>query len=94
MRNSDLCIIFVNGTRDNVKGNSMSINFDGSKLYSYGTCIAQKLPNGSIIVNATKYSATTSKHQSYLRRAIPSERKTHVTTKHVPFGAYDLTRYI
>ena len=41
----------------------------GDKLFSYNTCIAQWHPHG-VIYNETKYSPTTSRHQSYLRNAI------------------------
>lgn len=93
MKNSDICKVFVNGTKNNAKTLSMRINYDGSKLFSYNTCIAQKLSNGAIIVNNTKYSRTTSKHQSYLRRAIPTELKTYITDKQVPVNTYDLKSY-
>lgn len=93
MTNSDICKVFVNGTKSNAKTLSMHINYDGSKLFSYNTCIAQKLSNGAIIVNSTKYSQTTSKHQSYVRRAIPKELKAYMTDKHVPVNTYDLKPY-
>lgn len=94
MRNSELCIAFVNGSKNNGKTNSMKISYDGSKLYSYGTVIAQKYTNGSIIINDTKYSPTTSKHQFYLRCAIQNGLVVHHTTKHVPMWTTDLKPYI
>lgn len=42
----------------------------GDKLFSYHTCIAQFLPTGRLIINITKYSPTTSKHQGYLERSL------------------------
>ena len=94
MTNSNLCTIFVNGSKNNAHTLSMHINFDGSKLFSYGTVIAQKLANGSIIINDTKYSPTTSKHQCYLRCAIPKGLAVHHTTKRVPMWTTDLTPYM
>lgn len=96
MTNFDVCVAFVNGSKNGAHSLSMSINHDGSKLFSYGTVIAQKLPNGAIVLNDTKYSVTTSKHQSHARCAISCHAKgltTYHTDKHVPIGTYDLTRY-
>jgi hypothetical protein len=48
-----------------------SVHSSGNKLFSYGTVILQRLSNGRTIGNVTKYSVTTSKHQSQVgvRRA-------------------------
>ena len=96
MTNFDVCVCFVNGTKNGAHSLSMSISDNGDRLYSYGTVIAQKLPSGAIILNDTKYSVTTSKHQSHTRLAISryaKELKTYHTDKFVPMGAYDLIRY-
>jgi len=47
---------------------------EGNNLYSYryGAMIAKKLPNQTILVDTRSFSNTTSKQQSLLRRAIPS----------------------
>ena len=96
MTNFDVCVAFVNGSNNGCHSENMLVSQDGSKLYSYGTVIAQKLPSGAIILNDTKYSVTTSKHQSHTRLAISryaKELKTYHTDKFVPMGAYDLIRY-
>ena len=96
MTNFDVCVAFVNGSKNGAHSLSMSISHDGSKLFSYGTVIAQKLPNGAIILNDTKYSVTTSKHQNDIRYAISCYAKaltTYHTDNFVPVGTYDLTRY-
>ena len=96
MTNYDVCIAFVNGSNNGAHSLNMRVSHDGSKLFSYGTVIAQKLPNGAILLNSTKYSVSTSKHQSYARCAISrfaSTLKTYYTDKHVPMGTYDLTHY-
>ena len=94
MRNSDLCVEFVNNVANinGKKGNNISISWDGTRLYSYGTCIGERLSDGSFILNVTKYSVTTSKHQSYLRRALVG-RKVVETSKIVPIYTQYLTRY-
>ena len=47
---------------------------EGNDLYSYryGAMIAKKLPNQTILVDTRSFSVTTSKQQTLLRRAIPS----------------------
>lgn len=40
-----------------------------NKLFSYNTCIAEWIDE-DIVINNTKYSPTTSKHQSSLRRVL------------------------
>lgn len=94
MRNQDLCKEFVNQVSNIAykKGNSMHVAWDGKRLFSYGTCIGECLSDGSFILNITKYSVTTSKHQSYLRRALTGH-KVMMTTKRVPMGATELIRY-
>lgn len=66
-----------------------SVHSSGDKLFSYATVILQRLPNGQTIGNATKYSTTTSKHQSQtgVRMA------THTVTG-VPRGVTDLRPYL
>lgn len=96
MTNYDVCIAFVNGSNNGCNSLNMHISMDGRRLYSYRTCIAEKLPNGAIILNKTKYSVTTSKHQSHLLSAInmyASTLKTYRTDKIVPRGTCDLTNY-
>ena len=96
MTNFDVCVCFVNGTKNGAHSLSMSISGNGDRLYSYGTVIAQKLQNGAIILNDTKYSVTTSKHQNEIRHAINMYAKTlkvYHTDKNVPRGTYDITRY-
>ena len=53
MTNFDVCVCFVNGTKNGAHSLSMSISDNGDRLYSYGTVIAQKLQNGAIVLNGT-----------------------------------------
>lgn len=65
MKNKEVCKEFI---RRRVASGSNLVS-TGDKLFSYNTCIAQF--NGhALILNETKYSVTTSKHQSYLRKTV------------------------
>lgn len=69
MRNKEVVEQFVN-YRIASSGNG-NLTSTGDRLYSYATCIAEWVayPH-KIIVNATKYSTTTSCHQGMLRYQI------------------------
>lgn len=92
MKNKDLCIDFVAGTAAGLAANNMSVSYDGMRLYSYETVIAQRLKNGVILVNYTRYSATTRKHQRFLMDAARTS-KTRENKKDVPFYTDDLRKY-
>jgi len=66
-----------------------SVHSSGDKLFSYGTVILQRLANGQTIGNVTKYSTTTSKHQSETN----VKMATHQVSG-VPKGATDLKPYL
>lgn len=53
---------FLNGEQK--KGSRM--HTDGNILYSYDTAIAMKEPDGTVIINNTKYSRTTQKQVAQL----------------------------
>ena len=61
----------------------------GDRVLSYGTCIKDVLPDGRIIVNATKYSATTTRHQSIEAR-MRNYKPADVVVTNVPIG----TKYL
>lgn len=67
------------------KGYNRGLTSTGDKLFSYSTCILQRLPSGSTIGNCTKYFATTSKHQS-----IACVRSADYVVDDVDRGASDL----
>ena len=73
------------------KRNAMgsSVHSSGDKLFSYGTVLLQRLPSGRVIGNATKYSTTTSRHQSQV-----GVRTADVLVTGVPRGETDLKRYV
>lgn len=63
MTNADVVKAFYQGKQASTKSEYLWTNANGSKLFSYLTCIAQKI-DGKVIKNITRYSNTTSKHQS------------------------------
>jgi len=71
------------------KGKGSSVESTGDKLYSYGTVILQRLEDGTIIGNKTKYSHTTTIHQSRTKVS-----NADVFVDHVPRGTTDLREYL
>ena len=88
MKNKEVISKFVNFAESAATANVRST---GDKLFNYYTCIAQR-HEGKIIVNVTRYSATTSKIQNYLRRELSGYDVIEVTS--VPRGTCDLVPYI
>jgi hypothetical protein len=72
-----------------MKARGSSVHSTGDELYSYNTLILQRLPDGRTIGNITKYSVTTSKHQSQV-----GVRGATMFAAHVPFGCHDLRPHI
>lgn len=93
MTNKNLCYEFVKGAA-NGRGSNMHI-YD-NKLYSYSTCICERIVNErgyyNFIYNATKYSSTTSRQQYYLRNALIGENVTEV--KSVPMYTRELKNLV
>lgn len=88
MRNQEVISKFVNFAESAATANVRST---GDKLFNYETCIAQR-HEGKIIMNVTRYSATTSKMQNYLRRELSDYDVIEVTS--VPRGTCNLVPYI
>jgi hypothetical protein len=78
MTTIELARAFVNGA---TKGKAASLSIEGDRLFSYDTIIAQRTPNLTYL-NVTKYSVTTSKHQTRLKRLLPGAQ--HV--EGIPMG--------
>lgn len=91
--NKDVAVAFL----QKQKHTSSTRNFhsDGVRLWSYNTVIAQ-WDGGRLIVNATKYSSTTSgKHMSPLKNTdifkdLEGCGQVVYTDGYVPFNTYDL----
>ncbi len=91
MKNQSVINAFALGK----KGRSSNGNLytDGTRLMNYSTCLAQRLSNGTILFNATKYSVSTSKIQTWTKGAFNWYRNV-VEVTNVPLGTTDLQRYI
>lgn len=88
MTTIDLVENFVfGGRKGNASGGRLYIS--GDKLYNYGTCIAER-KNGKIIVNITKYSPTTSKHQNRLIAILDRENIPYDTVDEIEIGVSHL----
>ena len=91
MSNKDLIKAFINGQT----AQNGSMRTDGTKLFSYFTCIAQKTSKG-ILFNVCKYSITTSRQQTYTRQALENGRHNFIEVGedcYICRGTSDLTRY-
>lgn len=66
MRNEEVVIAFSH--REKAKSSTGSLWSTGDCLYSYSTCIAEYNKEGRLYVNLTKYSTTTSHHQTLMNR--------------------------
>ena len=81
-----------------IRGIGNTLTSTGDKLISYHTVIAQKSSNLSLpnfILNATKYSITSSIHLGYARRYLESHGIPYImTTKQVPYNELNLTKYL
>lgn len=91
MNNQSVINAFVCGK--SAKSSNGNLKSFGNRLVSYYTTIAQRLDNGTIVLNRTKYSVSTSKIQTWTKGAFHDNRNVAEVTD-VPFGATDLARYI
>ena len=69
MSNQEVINRFKNGMKGQSSNGNLWISCDGTRLFNYGTCIAQRTSEG-YIVNSTKYSVSTSKIQNYVRNTL------------------------
>ena len=73
MTNRDLIKAFDRGATSGGSGgktynNKYNLRIEGNNLVNYSTIIAKRGLNGEIVLNKKRYSRTTSKIQSYIRR--------------------------
>lgn len=78
------------GFRDDLNAHSGTLFSINNKLYSYDTCIAQKV-NDKVYLNCTKYSMTTSHHQGLVRRVC---NPILIPCTTIPIGINNLNKYI
>ena len=68
-----------------------SIWTNGRSIYSYGTVLVDREPDGRVILNHTKYSVTTSQQQNQIAAYIPYA----LIVDGVPFGyQVELAKYV
>jgi hypothetical protein len=70
MNNQEVINRFKNGQSGKSSNGNLWVSADGTRLFNYYTCIAQRLSDGSYVVNSTKYSVSTSKIQSMVRNTL------------------------
>lgn len=91
MNNQSVINAFVCGK--SAKSSNGNLKSFGNRLVSYYTTIAQRLDNGTIVLNCTKYSVSTSKIQTWTKGAFYGHRNV-VEVTNVPLGTTDLQRYM
>ena len=91
MNNQSVSNAFVCGK--SAKSSNGNLKSFGNRLVSYYTTIAQRLDNGTIVLNRTKYSVSTSKLQTWTKRSFDGYRNV-VEVIDVPLGTTDLQRYM
>lgn len=91
--NSELCHVWASQSQSTGKGNSLS--FEGTKLLSFNWyTIGMFINNDTVLIRKGTYSSSTSKHQSYMNRAIGSHIK-QITVEYLPDYNYTgLTSFI
>lgn len=91
MKNLDVIVTFVNGGS---KAKTNNLYIENDKLFNYNTCIAERYEKlgGELgfIVNATKYSQSTTTIQNKLMNEIPEDQVTAVLTG-IRMGERDLS---
>lgn len=90
MSNKDVVIAFLNMEKAKVN----NLNSTGTRLFSYNTCIAQYINEDTILLNTTKYSVTTSKHLTILKRNIKDKYQVAVSPRTFVRGTQDLNNVI
>lgn len=73
MRNKEVIEAFSH--RREAVSSTGSLRSTGDCLYSYSTCIAEYSREGELYINLTKYSMTTSHHQSLLCRFVSTAHR-------------------
>lgn len=79
MNNSMVAHLWANESQESANGSNFY--FEGESIYSYGRhfeigrIVRNKRGRKAYLINDTYYSSTTSKHQYYVREAIPTGSK-------------------
>lgn len=79
VNNSEVYHLWAHQSQDHARGKG-SVSFREKDAYSYNTVIGRIIEREGkhrvYVVDTSRHSSTTSKHQSYLRSAIPSDAET------------------
>ena len=81
---------FIAGATEG-KASGGRLRIENDKLINYNTTIAQRKNGLGVIINMTKYSPTTSKHQNRLYNYV---NHLYATVYEVPAGTLDLQEFI
>lgn len=92
MNNQEVINAFVCGRSGRSSNGNLYSN--GNKLINYYTCIAERLADGTILFNGTKYSVSTSKIQTWTKRTLTLEGIRYKEVTKIPLGAWGLERYL
>ena len=92
MNNKSVINAFICG--QSAKSSNGNLHSNGDKLYSYYTVIAERLANGTIVLNRTKYSVSTSKIQTWLLSSVINSGLPHKEVYNVRLGEYNLQKYL
>lgn len=92
MNNQSVINAFVCGK--SAKSSNGNLKSFGNRLVSYYTTIAERLADGTIVLNRTKYSVSTSKIQTWLLGDVLNNKLKHKEVYNVPLGASDLAKYM
>jgi len=68
---TEIAHLWAHATQDSARNPGGNVSFAGGILYSYNTTIAVRVAPTLFVVDVGRFSITTSKHQSWVRRAIP-----------------------
>ena len=68
---------------------SLRVGTGARKLFSYNTCICQRVGDDNFYYNDTRYSNTTSKHQYLLRKALEGFKNV-ITVTNIPINSLNL----
>jgi hypothetical protein len=95
MKNIDVITTFING---GAKAKTKNLRIEGDKLFNYNTCIAERWAKiggeeYGFVVNATKYSQSTTTIQNKLLHLIP-EYALAQTLVSIPMGADSLVQEV
>lgn len=88
MRNQNVIENFIHQI---FEGKGSNLYIDNNKLVNYNTTIAQ-WENGTLLLNVTKYSQTTSKNQNIIKK-LAENLINVIELDNVPMNTYNLKKY-